>query len=958
MPTDETNAQDPPVPAPGLETRRIQAAIGQRLFGEAHRDSDPICIGRFEICDMLGEGGMGTVYQAHDPQLERMVAIKVLRDDGRRTDEDSARLLREAKAMAQLSHPNVVTVHESGIIDQQVYLVMEYVAGITLRQWCERHPPGSLARFEQVLDFARQAAQGLAAAHAAGLVHRDLKPANMLVGDDDRLRVADFGLARAAETAVTMPDVAELAPPGVDGDSLDPVGRLTATGEVMGTPAYMAPEQFGGQADASSDQFSFCATIFEAIYGIRPFKGGQVAVLLGNILAGRVRPPSTELEVPPWIWKVLERGLAADPHERYASMHALVAALDPRPARRRGWWLGLGSLGIGIAAAALMWPSDEPEVPRCERGQSLLSPMWGAERRDEIERALRDHASYGGDTWTRIAPIVDDYTQEWISGFYDACTAVQAGEAGADRRLGCLERAQEQLAVVSAELAGGQPDTLRHAAALVLSLPRLESCRDPASAGLDTGSLEDPALRELAQDIGRAIVLAQTARHREATALLEDIVTRAQAQSREALQTRATLLLSSVAFRTGDYEASWELGKEGLALAERLGDDAQQLDAWRRLAAASRKLSQLDRASFELDRAEALLDHPGVLPVSRGHNHYDRAVLLSALGQRTEALAEYDQALAIYTEHLAENHPNFSNVLGDMAMDLMRSGQQAKALTVVQRAVELKEAELGPTHPMLAIPLANLADQYISASRFEEALELHRRALELMRQHPDERRVDRVSIIAMVGQDLVALGRFDEAEKVLAQGAREAEQLGEDHSSEALIALVRGNAAFDKRDFAAAIPHYERSLAIVRTRPRGRDNRVPVLANLLVALAQTGRHDDAMVLLDELRGLLDGISPASPVRAGAQLYIGDALRLGGRDTEARVSYELAIESLLQVERSPRDLAQARFGLARVHPDPARARDLAEQARPVFANTPGSEVERREVEAWLATHPAP
>ena len=304
-------------------------------------------LGRFKLGAVIGSGAMGTVFTATDPDLGRTVAVKVLHDEHARP-----RLLREAKAMARLSHPNVVPVHEIGT-GEPVFIVMELVGGGTVRQWLAE--PRSLAEITAVFE---QAGRGLAAAHAAGLVHRDFKPENILRGDDGRVRVVDFGL---------VANRGEREEPAVsDGSPLDLA--LTHTGLVLGTPAYMAPEQHRGEvADARSDQFGFAVAFYEALYGERPFAGTTYREMVRNVYAGKVRPPREDRAVPPQVRAALLRALSVNPAERYSSLDALLdevtrppapapaPAVDPvrPPARGSTRWIAAAIAVLAIAGAAV-----------------------------------------------------------------------------------------------------------------------------------------------------------------------------------------------------------------------------------------------------------------------------------------------------------------------------------------------------------------------------------------------------------------------------------------------------------------------------------------------------------------------------------------------------------------------------------------------------------------------------
>jgi serine/threonine protein kinase len=290
----------------------LRAKLRSKMFGV---DSAPARIGRFRVLGVVAGGAMSVVYKAHDEEHGRTVAVKLLNDKGGDDTPHGQRMLREAKALGYLVHPNVVELYEAGTFGERMYLAMELVEGTTLLRWQEAEP----RPWRDVLEKYRQAGRGLQAAHEAGMVHRDFKPANALLGSDGRVRVVDFGLARAtggAEPAASAP--------GLDVE-------VTNTGELIGTPAYMSPEQAKGErVDGRSDQFSFCVALYEALYG--------------------ERPPGVPPEAPPRrgiparVHAALRRGLSKAVEQRFASMRALLAELEPAAHGRR----------IAIVAAAVL----------------------------------------------------------------------------------------------------------------------------------------------------------------------------------------------------------------------------------------------------------------------------------------------------------------------------------------------------------------------------------------------------------------------------------------------------------------------------------------------------------------------------------------------------------------------------------------------------------------------------
>ena len=331
--------------------------------------SRPQTLGRYEVVRTLGVGGMGVVYEAYDPHLHRRVALKLMRADHTLSDDAQARALREARAMAQVSHPNVVTVHDVGVVARQIFIAMEYVDGSTLKAFMRTEPS-----WRRTLDYLLQAGEGLAAAHDAGLVHRDFKPDNVLLGKDGRVRVTDFGLARLA----SGPEEEARGEGRRAGE--DVLTTLTRTNLFVGTPAYMAPEQFVGRmADPRSDQFSFCVVLYEAIYGTRPFKGSTLAELTASALATDPSEAKLKRDEPAALRGALLQGLAREPDQRHASMRelltALRASLAPRSRRARWVYAAIGA-GLLVPMSVLAWTlSPKPRSPPARDTAPVISSV-------------------------------------------------------------------------------------------------------------------------------------------------------------------------------------------------------------------------------------------------------------------------------------------------------------------------------------------------------------------------------------------------------------------------------------------------------------------------------------------------------------------------------------------------------------------------------------------------------
>jgi eukaryotic-like serine/threonine-protein kinase len=329
-------------------------------------------VARYRVIQKIAAGSMGVVYRAKDRRLGRDVALKVLRlESSRRRSrrEESiarARFVQEARAMARIDHPNVVPIYGIETADEHLVIAMEYVPGRTLAEWLQ-----SSRSWREIVDVLLPAGEGLAAAHAAGAVHRDFKPHNVLVGDDGRVRVTDFGLALVREEADDPTEETDRFEPHPSGEPYD---SLTQTGMSVGTPAYMAPEQHAGRSmDPRSDQYAFCATLYEALYGVRPFRGRDNAELAYAKSRLRFSTPQARAKVPRWLVAAMVRGLAPLPDDRFADMHALLAALRGPTRPRASTLAAVGGALVGVLA-----------------GGALAAASWSTDRSATIELAMDD----------------------------------------------------------------------------------------------------------------------------------------------------------------------------------------------------------------------------------------------------------------------------------------------------------------------------------------------------------------------------------------------------------------------------------------------------------------------------------------------------------------------------------------------------------------------------------------
>ncbi|MCA9712492.1 MAG: protein kinase, partial [Myxococcales bacterium] len=469
-------------------------------------------------------------------------------------DTHTARLFREAKALARLSHPNVVQVHEVGMVDDQPFVAMELCAGQTLQRWQAQRRP-----WRECVQVYLQAGRGLAAAHAKALVHRDFKPGNCILDHEGRVRVLDFGLVQrldAQQLEAELEDAADRTalPEG------EPLDGLTRTGTVLGTLAYMAPEQVRGRpVDARADQFSFCASLYEALYGQRPFAGETASALVEALEQGRLRPIPRRSGVPSRLQAVVLRGLARRPEDRWPAMEPLLDALEGVVRSRRARWAGGLVLGVGLAAAgAAMWPTVEV----CGGAEELLADAWNEPRKRRVEAAIVGTGlSYAADTWQRVEQGLDDYAHQWVTKHEEVCAATKRRQEQSpevmELRMECLLRRRTELREAVRVLADANETRVHNAVDLVTGLPSIAQCDDVEALEhrLPPPDDADVAARvsEARERLEQARFLTKTGEYTEALAVAQEVVAQAEPLGYAPLLAEALLQRGAVHKRQARY---------------------------------------------------------------------------------------------------------------------------------------------------------------------------------------------------------------------------------------------------------------------------------------------------------------------------------------------------------------------------------------------------------------------
>ena len=932
----------------------------------AQVEVDASKIGRFVVLRKLGEGGMGVVYAAYDDELERKVAIKLLRTEfsGQQQSVGQARLLREAQAMARLSHPNVAQIYEVGKFASSVFIAMEFVAGHNLREWLERAPRS----WQAILAAYIQAGHGLAAAHAAGIVHRDFKPDNMLMGDDGRVRVLDFGLAR--------PDEALIEAVGVSGTSGLYALGLTQAGAFVGTPAYMAPEQFAREpADAHSDQFSFCVALFEALHGYRPFFGTDVAELREAVLAGRRADPPDDTPVPGWVAQVLARGLSIAPEQRFPTMTALLAALEGRLHGGRRTRLGIAALVLasGLTAAAAGYAVSELRAvaaPSCNAGSLRLVGAWDPQIAERVRVGLvGTGAAYTRDVAAGVATRLDSYATAWTAAYADACAAHQRGEqsdALHDLRMACLEDRRLALRALTTVLAAADATAVEKAVQAADRLPLLARCTDASALLAQTPPPDDPAVARAARDLGEQ--LAQTRARLELgqyqAALLEILPLRRQAERLDYAPTLAAALHLEGLLRDalGEYAASEAALLQAVTTADAGRDDDERSAAMIDLARAV----GLRQARFDEGLRHAELARGGVRRLADGAALAARLELRLAeislqRGDFAAAGPHIEAAIDLHAQLYGEDSTVFAAALELRASLRFLRAEYAGALEEYRRALAIYGRAYGPQHPSLGKVLNNIGAVQLSLFDYTAAGQTYERALEILRASHGDDHPSLATVYSNLG--LIALGEgqfaraIEEFERALAIYTL---TLPANHPSIGDCLQDLGDGYLLAGRHTEAVASFERALAVaVQGFEVGHERSTRALARLGAAQLRAGRGDEAATSFR--RAITEQRGEPGPALGLARAGLGAVQLQAGQVGPAIDELEAALV-LLGSASAPHELAEVQFTLAqalwaRGPADADRARSLAGEAQANFLGFGAAYRERQaEITAWLARLP--
>jgi tetratricopeptide (TPR) repeat protein len=885
-------------------------------------------IGRFTVRRLLGAGGMGHVYEAHDPELDRAVALKILRPEltvAALTD----RLLHESRLTAKVAHPAVMTVYDVGRADEVVFIAMELIRGETLGAYVARTKPG----WREVVQLYERAAEGLAAAHAVGIIHRDFKPDNVLVeGDARRIVVTDFGIARATDASD------ETGSRPATGDV-----RLTATGAAIGTPAYMAPEQLlGGRVDPRADVFAFTVSLWEALFGQRPFGGASIE----QILAAMTSPPLPTRAVPRRVVRALRRGLELKPERRWPDMPSFVGELAKIRTGGRRWKIAAGGAGLlaaGIATALLV------------RG--------GPANPCASFTIAYDHVALAKVLASEPAVLATlDQRANALRATHDKTCHVERAPAQDPSVAACLAARKLELEGTAADLS---LDGAAHAKDLAKVVDDATSCTAPSASALFADVPADPALRRKVTALRYQRYDTENA---HAYGNTETALAQATTLAHDAervwppLHAEMLLLLGPLQSSHGDNKQAVATLKQAAAVAESVHHDAVAVNAWSQLSENAREhLGDPERSLEYLTYAEAALDRMGHPARAQAVFDYHKGMALLGAHRIDEAdkvLHEavelsrqkvpdflhqallglpplYDdegkipEAIAAYREALATLPPNWDPELRVMmrtqlAGDLSFLGEHKDAIATGREAIAAADKTLPETNRDRCVAHWAFAQMLVNAQQLDEGLVEAKASVSCMQKALGERSERYGEALQVEGKVLIAMKRNAEAVPVLARACDViAFQAGEANAQQAMCWVDESNAQ-------RALGHTRKALALV-------DQALPVIRH---AYGDTDRTASVIFV----RGQLEG-------------------ELGQRD-QAIADFEqvLATESKLAVD--PNDFAATQWELAKVlwRRDPKRAHELTVTALHTFDTTPSPRTQdvRAEAAEWLATngHPKP
>ncbi|MCB9562663.1 MAG: tetratricopeptide repeat protein [Kofleriaceae bacterium] len=779
---------------------------------------------------------------------------------------------------------NVVNIFDVVVVDRR-RPGHGLVSGTTLKHWLEARPRSPQA----ILDAFVQAGRGLAAAHEAGLVHRDFKPTNVLVDDDGRVRVTDFGVARARGDHAPEPVTEDAGPSALD-------TPLTRAGTAIGTPRYMAPEQRRGASAATSDQFAFCVALFEALYGRHPYGPRKVDGKHPELDIDTPPAIPDDRRVPARVARALLRGLSLDPARRFATMEELLAALSYR-ARGRAIWLGAGAAAAVMVAGAVVVTARTaaPAPAPCRVTADELAGVWDQDVKRRAEAAFRaTQLPYATAAWTTVARELDDVGAAWKTMRRDACEAThvrgtQSGEL-LDARMVCLFRRRDELEALAHVFVDADATVVERSADAVHDFGDLSACADAVALSARLPLPPDPELRARIAEVtllaARAKAAAAAGRVEEAIAFAGDAVERATALDYPPVL-GAALTVQARVQEAKDAELTLH---RALQAAEVGRDDLTKVDAWIQLIyVVGYRLGRPEEGERWATYADAVLGQLGDHPRLHLELLRYQGMMAAITGRLDDAIACYQQALALAERVYGPESYEAASVHAYWAVAYGQVGDLAHASVHDERAVAIYEQVRGPRHPEMAMPLNNMATTLLDLGELDRAREAYDRARVIWEHTPDGGEASLHLALFGLGRISFERGAYDEALAYHQRALDSIERhLGGDHPEAAQIHLASAEALLELGRVAEASDHAERAVAIIET-SLGPDHPDLVGALTIVARTELRRGDVAAANTHLARASALSATVEIPllIRAELELALAQAAEAAGDHRRAR-----------------------------------------------------------------------
>lgn len=865
-------------------------------------------VGRYWLLEPVGRGGMGVVYLGYDPELHRKVAVKLLHEEPGGKFIEPRRLLREAQALAQVSHPNLIHVYDVGTFEGRVFMAMEMVAGRSLSKWFKERPP-----WQRVLEVMIAAGRGLVAAHGAGIVHRDLKPGNVILGDDGTVRVLDFGLARVkvdadGDSSRSNSTPVEF-PPALTAELADEDEEPLTVGVVVGTPAYMAPEQHtGGLATVKSDQYAFCVTLYEGLYGERPWPRLPIRALAKLKRRGELRESPTDVNVPSWVRRVVLKGLSPDPDARFDSLDELLTRLTVRD-RSSGlrWAAAVGAVAAVGTGAWLAGRAEVDAVLPCASAASALDGVWNEDRDQAIAAAFdATRLTYARATWQGLSPVVAGYAASWTQMRTDACRAthVDGSQSGAllDRRMVCLDRRRNELDAILGLYEAPDAEVVVRAADIASGLGSLERCADvealTASVARPASDADREAVEVAERWLAEADALDAAGQHSLAERRARAAVAEGERMAYAPLVAEAKLMLATSL--DNDAKLAEQTAREAIEIAAAAGADDTLRQAFRRLifeiGVRQGRPRQVDGLVVA---ARAAWLRSGRDPDHDPSLQSDLGLLAAARGEPKRAREHFVRSLAALDAESASQVRRLV-VAGNYAAALMQQGAWQEAREALGQARELGVQTYGEGHPFVADVDLNLGQIEAQTGHADAANLRYQAALDVLEASPDQH-AERLAL-AYVTYASVAIveGRPEAAAQRARRALGHLETTGNEHGplAAAVFDALGLAASFEGQRAEAIVQH---RLAVARATSgfgAASPNEAVARIHLAESLVMNGNWDEAREHSDAGAAVIADVFGVTGEHFAEVLLVRSALELAdGNDTKAQASLRQALAQL-------------------------------------------------------------